>query len=452
MIYKTQNNITINSNFFDTDFYQLAMSYVFIMDNKANEITGYEGFIRNVKSNVNVVQDFLIFSGADKVKEYINNIQDEIRSPYFKEMFISILEDKIPTENWQDEFSKKFDALNMDFEYTVAKENSLVIPYIPVFQFRGPKWIGQIIETYVTNIYNARTGLATIKYLKKIGVSYITEREINYLDSIVNDIGGTYYEQYISDIKYRAEEFKEVDVDGILLEAAFRRAPSHGIANLASEIALKAGWTGTSNVSILNQFNKNKIGGTMAHAFVMSYETEIEAFKVWNKYFPNSTILVDTYDTITAVKSLIENNIKPKEVRIDSGQFTKIVPKVRKILDEAGWTEVGIFISGDITPEIITKLRNKNIPFTKSMAGTHYVYCNELVKKINCGFVYKIVEYTDDKGVIQYPEKKSIGKKNYPGLKSVKIIDNKVIVSKNIEEKLNLDNNIEIDKEIVFNI
>jgi nicotinate phosphoribosyltransferase len=275
---------------------------------------------------------------------------------------------------------------------------------------------------------------------------------MEYLSAIVFDIGGEYFERYIQDIEYRADEYKSADIDGIILEAAFRRAPSFQTAVIGSNKALEAGWAGTSNVSIMNTKTVDKIGGTMAHAFVMSYQTELEAFQKWNQYFPNSTILVDTYDTINAVNMLIDNNIKPKDIRIDSGDFFSLVVEVRNILDNAGWNDVGIFISGDITPELLIKMRNHNIPFDKSMAGTYYIYCNELIRKVNAGFVYKIVEFVDENNNIIYPEKKAEGKKNYTGIKDIKFKDNKAIVSKNKSDTLDISviNQFNIDTSISF--
>jgi nicotinic acid phosphoribosyltransferase len=470
MIYKNKEY-----KLFDTDYYQISMVYAFIMDDKANIQTGYEGFVRNIKTPINPKNTYYKFSGEKEVKEYIERIKIELQNPIIKEIFISLLSKKIKYDGWEEDFSRKFDNLITDFEYTVVKENSIVFPYIPVFQYRGPKWIGQMIETSITNIYNGKTGFNTIKDMKEKGV-YISNTDIDYIESIVFDIGGTYYERYMKDLDIRAKEYKEADIDGFLIEAAFRRAPSKGIADIASKKALENNWIGTSNVSILNNMNENKINGTMAHAFVMSYKFEIDSFRVWNKYFPKSTILIDTYDTINAIKKLILNSedisnfnekikdktrnfdeLKPNDVRIDSGNFYTIVPTIRKIMDQVGWNDVGIFISGDITPELLINLRNKNIPFTKSMAGTYYVYCNELVKKVNSGFVYKIVEYKDENNNFVYPEKKAIGKKNYTGIKNIiKIDDNTFKIINNFQENEKLDismtNEFNENSKIIFDI
>jgi len=439
---------------FDTDFYQITMAYAYIMDNKANERTGYEGFVRNIKHYINPEQNYYKFSGANEVKEYLRKIRKELKNKEeIKEVFKYLLKDKIKVEGWEVEFEEKFKELDTNFEFEVVKEGSVVFPFMPVFQYNGPRWIGQMIETQITNIYNGKTGFATLISLKREEKIYMSNHDLAYLENIVFDICGTYYERYIEDLGTRAREYKKADIDGILLEAAYRRAPGKGVADIASKKALVNGWSGTSNTSIFLEENRKYINGTMAHAFVMSYETELEAFKVWDNLFPNSTILIDTYDTIEATKLLIKNNIRPDTVRIDSGDFFKIVPEVRKILDNAGWEDVKIFISGDITPELLTKLRDYKIPFDKSMAGTYYVYCNELIKKVNSGFVYKIVEYEDKNGVIHYPEKKAEGKKNHTGLKDiVKIKENEYKINKKMKNiPLNLEETMNFNKMTKIN-
>ena len=86
------------------------------------------------------------------------------------------------------------------------------------------------------------------------------------------------------------------------------------------------------------------------------------------------------------------------------------------------------------------------------MAGTKYIYVNEIIKHVNSGFVYKIVEIHKEDEIL-YPEKKAIGKKSYSGIKTIRIENNKVYISKlGLNEKLNLKNvkNIQIKDEKIF--
>lgn len=423
----------------DTDYYQLAMAFIYIMEDKANTIAGFEGFVRHIKPAVSPKENFYIFEGREDVMNYIEKIKMELQDENLVDEFISIIKDKIPFDGWEDEFRDKFQKLNKEFEFDVVANGTLVFPYMPVFQYKGPIWIGQIIETLITNKYNGATGLRSIKEAVKNNDLELSNIDINYMEHVVYNAGDSYYERYIEDLNTQAEEFKMASEDTIILEAGFRRAPNSEVAYLASKIAINNGWNGTSNTSVRDIVDNKYIGGSMAHAFVMFFETELEAFQTWHKYFPNSTILIDTYDTLNAVDILITNNIKPSDVRIDSGDFFIIAPLVREKLDKNGWEDVGIFLSGDITPDFLKKLKKEKVPFNKVMAGTKYLYNNDIIKRLNAGFVYKIVEvHKEDK--ILYPEKKAVGKQNPTGLKKITFNeDGECIVYKNSPEgKLDL--------------
>jgi nicotinate phosphoribosyltransferase len=409
------------------------------MENLANTIVGFEGFIRHPKKEIINNMGYYIFEGNEEVKRIISEIQEDLKNENLVDEFINTIKHKINLQENEEIFRKNFKKLNKDFEYEVIDNGTKVFPYIPVFQYRGPVWIGQIIETIVTNAYNGKTGIASVKEAIRKEELYYSSIDIEYIEHIIENVGGKYYERYIEDLNERAKEFKEVSDDIMIFEAGFRRAPNFNIAKQASLIAIKNRWNATSNTAIKEEIDINKIGGSMAHAFVMFFETEKEAFKVWNKYFPNSTILVDTYDTLSAIDILIKENIKPADVRIDSGDFFKITKQVREKLDKNGWQDVGIFLSGDMTPELIMKLKSKGVPFNKIMAGTKYIYNNNIIKLANAGFVYKIVEIHKENKIL-YPEKKAIGKKSFSGLKKIEMKQkNKVKITKlQKSEKLNL--------------
>ena len=406
----------------NTDFYQISMAMAYIMDDKANETTGFEGFIRHIKTAVNPNENFYIFDGADDIERFINTVKTEIVDPEFKETFWSLIEPKITAddkEGIRKTFDKKWAELVFDFEYTVVPNGTIVFPLVPVFQYKGPKIWGQLIETYATNIYNGKTALATIKYLKEHGDTvFVTDEELEFIDGIINNNIDSML-KYEKILRKTAKSFRD-STDKVLLEAAFRRCPTKATADMASSIAIQNGWDGTSNVSIFlkNWIPAEKIGGTMAHAFVMSYDNENDAFKAWDRVFPGTTMLIDTYDVVNAAKSIkqmVDNGeiTKPNELRIDSDPLDEYTKQVDEIWDG----KMGIFVSGDMDTNKFEHFETMNIPYTKAMAGTKYVYDSMIVEKLNGGFVYKLVQFEDESGNIFKPEKKANGKKNYAGLK-----------------------------------
>jgi len=418
-----------------TDFYQFTMSFAYLMTGYAGEITGFESFIRNVKPAI-TNKDFYLFYGENEVHEFMAIVKEEINKEDFFDRFWSYIEpkfkeDKIIVNDFYIKAKNEFNKIDKTFEYSVVKNNSKVYPKVPVFQFKGPKIIGQMIETPITNIINGVTGFNSFKN------SFPKDSKINILEEIIfsEELPVFYKNKLIEkSIEYRNATSK------ILFEAGYRRAPSFNVACFASKNAIENNWNGSSNTCLYFDIDSNLIGGTMAHAFIMSYEFEEEAFIAWNNIYPKSTILIDTYDSVEAVKKLIKLNIRPIAVRIDSDPIEEIAINVRKELDSVGWNEVKIFLSGDITPEKLIKWEKDNIPFDMCMAGTKYVNLDE-AQYVNAGFVYKIVEFTRN-GKTFYPVKKSFGKSNFPGLKTV-IVDKFGNINMSINKNSFGFNNIE---------
>lgn len=404
---------TIPTSVFDTDFYQLTMSYANLMLGFANEVTGFESFFRHIKPEIAGDSEYYIFSGEQEVHDFMAIVKDEFNSPDFFDRFWSRFESKIidksmVSKNYE-KAKRAFDNMSKDFEYTVVAEGTKIYPKVPVFQFKGSKMIGQMIETPITNIVNGRTGQASFE-------TFFPERvkDIESIEAIMNEVP----KSYIQDLNGRAVEYRNATTK-LLFEAGLRRSANFEIGCLASKIAIDNGWDATSNTSLFTAISISLISGTMAHAFIMGFEKEIDAFIAWDKIFPKSTLLIDTYDTINAVRMLIEYNIRPAAVRIDSDPIEKLAFEVRQILDDAGWTEVKIFLSGDITPEKLIRWEADGVPFDMCMAGTKFVNIDEM-HYVNAGFVYKIVEFEKDDRIF-YPFKKAFGKSNYPGLKTVSV-------------------------------
>lgn len=411
-----------NFKFLQTDFYQLSMGFAYILEGLNKETSGFEGFVRNIKNTVNPNLNFYVFDGEDEINEYVATIREELKDPELIETFIKLVEPKITAPNKDElinQFRKNWQTIDTDFEYSVVPNGSFVFPLVPVFQYKGDKLIGQIIETHITNIYNGRTGLATIKYLRENGMThFVSDEEFIFLENLMNDDTEA-LAAYGKILEESAIDFRN-STDKMLLEAAFRRAPSLKTANLASEIALANGWNSTSNVSVTlnDSVPLDKVGGTMAHSWVMSFKDEESAFKAWDKIFPGTAILIDTYDVEKAayiVKKLIDAGeiTPPKEVRIDSDPLDEYIPLVNSILGDS----ISVYVSGDITVDKLQHFEFMNLPYSKAMIGTKYVYGSMIVEKLNCGFVYKVVQFENNVGDIIKPQKKATGKFNYSGLK-----------------------------------
>lgn len=416
-----------------TDFYQLSMAWAYMLtDNKANDITGFEAYCRDIKDHISS-RGFYVFKGEETVRDFISSITKEIRTPKFRDRFISLVHPKVKSELWKaqkKEVLKKWDNLSKEFEFEVYPDGVKVVPFAPVFQFRGPRWIGQLLETPILNLINGATGLNTQNVLNGENPDRnLALKSIVYPEQNSDDLYMNAHIAFQTELGNRAKEYRE-STKAILLEAGLRRAPGFSSAMFASGEALLNGWDGTSNVATIDIFDASpsKVGGTMAHAFVMSFESELESFRAWDEVFPGSTILIDTYDVTRAAEMLVKYNIKPNDVRIDSDPLDEYAIEVRAIFDSAGWNDVGIFISGDLTPEVLRDYEDRGVPFTKCMAGSKYLN-NGWGNDCNCGFVYKIVEYINENGNRVLPVKLSTGKRSYPGLKRFDNVAGEIQVS-----------------------
>ena len=78
-------------------------------------------------------------------------------------------------------------------------------------------------------------------------------------------------------IATKASRIRLIAKDKTLLDFGLRRAQGPG-GYYASKAAIIGGFNGTSNVIVGRDF-KIPISGTMAHSFIQSYDSELEAFQ-----------------------------------------------------------------------------------------------------------------------------------------------------------------------------
>ncbi len=406
------------SKLFCTDYYQLSMVSAYMLCDRANDIAGFEAFVRKINPLTNIYgTHYEIDNDAyHSVTQFIYQIKYELETKKEElfNLFWAII--KKDLENGENLRSQWMD-LDIEFEFNLLEPNSVIKPYMPIFQYKGPRWLGQLLETPILLLLNSQIGLNTFK---KFGDDDLGSTLYHKLTAIVYPMGNSTYQHYLETVKQKLNKYRRIlPTEILLLEAGFRRAPSYKAAVDVAKNAILCGWNGTSNVGayIDGGLAIEKIGGSCAHSYVMSFEDEMEAFKTWMKIFPNSTLLIDTYDTLQAAKNLVKEGLKPKCIRIDSEPLDELTKEVRTIFDNADWKDVQIFISGDLTPKRLKKFVEQGIPFNRCMAGTKLVNIDG-AERINAGMVYKLVEY-EKNGHIYRPQKYSQGKESIGGLKKI---------------------------------
>ncbi len=349
-----------------TDFYQLTMGaayYQYNLENKIKEeddIATFELFIRKLPRNRN----YLIFAGLEQAIQYLLNAR-------FTKRTIEFLRNKTVFKNIDTRFFDKY-LPNFKFNIDVwaMREGNFFFPNEPIMRVQGPIFNAQIAETYLLNVINFQTLVAS-----------------------------------------KASRIKNLAPDKILLEFGTRRSHSPLAGVYAARASYIAGFNGTSNVIADLELGINS-SGTMAHSFVQKFENEVDSFNSYYKiYDKNSILLIDTYDTEKGAEISSTFGNKITGVRLDSGDLIDHAKKVRKILDDNGCEKVIIVASSDLNEYKIKEIIDNNAPIDAFGVGTELVTSRD---DPTIAGVYKLIEYN------KIPKIKiSEDKVTYPGKKQV---------------------------------
>ncbi len=198
-----------------------------------------------------------------------------------------------------------------------------------------------------------------------------------------------------------------------IIEMGSRR--THEIAAVAAaRAAYIAGFACTSNLRAGLDFGV-PTAGTSAHAFTMVHDDERQAFGVQLEALGlDTTLLVDTYDVPTAVKTAVElAGSALGAVRIDSGDVAAVANGVRAQLDSLGAAHTRIIVTGDLDEYSIAELAFA--PVDGYGVGTALVTGSGAP---TAALVYKLVARSADTEPVLIPvAKRSVGKPTIGGRK-----------------------------------
>jgi hypothetical protein len=155
------------------------------------------------------------------------------------------------------EFIEYLENFKFTGEIYAIPEGTIVFPQEPLVRVKAPITQAQFVETALLNIINHQSLIAT----KAARVVWAAEGDP-------------------------------------VMEFGLRRAQGPDAGILGARAAMIAGCIGTSNVLTGKLFDV-PVKGTHAHSWIMSFPSELEAFRTYAEYYPNSCILlVDTYNTL----------------------------------------------------------------------------------------------------------------------------------------------------------
>lgn len=195
-----------------------------------------------------------------------------------------------------------------------------------------------------------------------------------------------------------------------------RRA--HGIdAGLVSaRSAWLAGCAGTSNVLAGRLFDI-PLSGTMAHSFVQAAQDELAAFEAFARVFPETVLLVDTYDPLEGVDNVIRlarrlgEGFRVTAIRLDSGDLEALSREARARLDAAGLAHLKILASGGLDEHRLARLVASGAPIDGFGVGTSLATSSDAAE---VDVSYKLSAYAGRGRV-----KLAAGKRHLPGPKQV---------------------------------
>ena len=332
-----------------TDLYQITMGYGFYQHGKHEEEVVFDLFFRR-----NKMITYSIAAGLEQAMDYLLNWE--------------VTDDDIAYLRSLNLFSEDFLAYFKNMRFTgdvyAVEEGQVVFPGEPILTIKAPLIQAQFAETALLNIINHQTLIAT-----------------------------------------KSSKICRAAGKGAVMEFGLRRAQAPDAGIYGARAAIIGGCSSTSNVITGKNFGV-PVAGTMAHSWIMDFPSEYEAFKAYSESSPdNCLLLVDTYDTlrsgvpnaIKVFKELKAKGHKPKGIRLDSGDFAYLSKKSRKMLDEAGFKDALICVSGDLDERLISSLLQQGAKIDLWGVGTKLITSEDLPA---LGGVYKLAAVVNKDGTL----------------------------------------------------
>ena len=329
------------------DFYELTMGNGYFQTGLKDRICYFDVFFRNVPDG----GGFAIAAGLDQVIQYIKNL-------HFDQEDVDYLRTK-------GVFSEEFLDFLLTFRFTgdiwAVPEGTPIFPREPILTVRAPAIQAQFIETYVLLALNHQSLIATKS------------------NRIV-----------------RAAEGRAVS------EFGSRRAQGADGALLGARASYIAGCAGTA-CAMADQMFRTPATGTMAHSWVQMFPDEYTAFKTYCQIYPTAAVLlVDTYNVLhsgvpNAIRAFKEAGITKGGIRIDSGDLAYLSRKARRMLDEAGLSDIRIIASNSLDEYIIQDLLKQGARIDGFGVGERLITSKS---EPVFGGVYKLAAIEDENGNI----------------------------------------------------
>jgi nicotinate phosphoribosyltransferase len=345
-----------------TDLYELTMAAGYVQSH-FDARASFELFVRSLPARRN----YLVATGLEQALTFLEKVR-------FSEEEIAYLRGLPLFGNVPSEFFDYLSRFRFSGDVWAMPEGTICFPGEPLLRVTAPIVEAQLVETSLLSILHFQTLIAS-----------------------------------------KAARITTAAEGRPVIEFGSRRA--HGIEAgvLAARAAFIGGCQGTSNTYAGHHFGI-PVYGTQAHSWIMAHADESEAFAAFLDIFPEeATLLVDTYNVRAAIAKIVALDRKPRGIRLDSGDVLADSRWARERLARAGWTDVQIFVSGDLDENRIESLLSGGAQIDAFGVGTALSTSSDAP---SLGVIYKLVE-VEVGGRVHSAAKFSEEKHTYPGRKQV---------------------------------
>jgi len=302
-----------------TDFYQLTMLQAYWRERMEEEAV-FSLFARRLPATRN----YLLACGLEDVLRYLEALRFDDEALEYLSTF--------------EQFSADFLAWLAAFRFTghvhAVPEGTPVFANEPILEVMAPIPQAQLVETFVMNQVHLQTVLAS-----------------------------------------KATRVVEAARGRAVVDFGLRRMHGTDAGMKAARAFHVAGVAATSNVLAGRVYGLH-VTGTMAHSYVQAHDEEMDAFRAFARLYPDTTLLVDTYDTLEAVRKIVRlalemgDAFRVRAIRLDSGDLAELAFGARRILDGAGLQGVEIFASGGLDEHAVDRVVRTGAPITGFGVGT----------------------------------------------------------------------------------
>ncbi len=353
-----------------TDYYQLTMLAGYFRSGKLSQRACFDLYFRRIPQN----GGFCVAGGLELAVDYLRGFRFTPQEIEYLDSLNQFPQDFL---EWLSDFRFRGDL-------HAVSEGTLVFPGEPLLRVEATIPEAQMVESTLLNLVNFQTLIAT-----KAARLFVASNE------------------------------------GVVLEFGLRRAQGIDGAIGASRAAFLGGATATSN-TLAGMQHGIPVRGTHAHSWIMSFPTELEAFRAYAECYPdNCVLLVDTYDTLgSGVPNAITVGLELEArghrflgVRLDSGDLAYLSKEARRMLDQAGLKGAKIVASNDLDEYLIANLISQGARIDIWGVGTNLVTSKG---EPALGGVYKLAAAEGERGMepriklSSNPEKTTL-----PGIKQV---------------------------------